>query len=180
MSTRMSAGEVPDEGGDRPSDTPVDQVGLTAVRPLPVEEKKKFVLALVNGGVFTDHHIRKPEMIPMVFMPIALGALSGSSESYIKSIGLIYEYMDAAQSRSIDGMPTFFSCRMMNVADAEECLAAYNELKKSRLSEEYLLGTMLKDAGTDGAPEGSASDRSEETVGTVPSSELCVRPTEER
>jgi hypothetical protein len=79
------------------------------------EEMKEFILGVCNGQIFTDRHCHNPNDIPLVFMVIALGGLGGLD---LEDLGCIYEFMSEAGPRSVNGMPCFFSCRLMNKKDA--------------------------------------------------------------
>lgn len=96
------------------------------------DELRKFVDDLVSGRVFTHHQVLQESMIPMVFMPIALGALKWSDTGFA-NIGAIWEYMDQAGPRSINGYPMFTSLRLMNANDWETArVAAEREIERRR------------------------------------------------
>jgi hypothetical protein len=66
----------------------------------------------------------------MVFMPIALGAFSEYSEEARKDIGMVYEYLDKAGPRSINGYPIFFSFRVVNVKDRLLVWEKYEKIRQ--------------------------------------------------
>lgn len=88
------------------------------------EELREFVLAYCDGRVFTSLQISKDRDIGLVFMPLALGALHNVTDQYAASIGLIYEYLSKAGPSSINGMPVFFSCRLLHRDDCERVMPA--------------------------------------------------------
>lgn len=88
------------------------------------EDLRKFVLDFIAGQIFSDRHVRSPNDMGMVFMPLLLGALSGYEVSSLEQIGLIYEYVGQAGPSSINGMPCFFSFRMMHRDDWARASAA--------------------------------------------------------
>ena len=53
-------------------------------------------------------------------------------ENYLSSIGLIYEYIDKAGPRSINGLPNFFSMRLLNKEDALKVDGYYIKYKEIR------------------------------------------------
>lgn len=53
-------------------------------------------------------------------------------ENMLKSIGLVYEYLDKAGPRGINGMPNFFSCRLLNQDDAKKMFEYYEKYKEIR------------------------------------------------
>lgn len=90
---------------------------------MPRETLAQFVMDFCDNRVFTSAHFNKnesPDVIGMVFMPIALGALAKFPKKEIKNIGLIYEYYDKAGPMGINGYPMFFSCKFMNMSDWQE------------------------------------------------------------
>lgn len=94
---------------DKPADTT-----KKPVPPTSEDELNKIVQGILTNQVFTSNHVQNVDMIPMVFMPIALGGLADVD---LNTLGGIYEYMDKASPRSINGYPTFFSCRLVNRED---------------------------------------------------------------
>lgn len=97
-------------------------------------ELKKIAADLYEGKIFTHTQIKNEQDILMVFMPIALGAFKNWPKENIDKIGLIYEYIDKAGPRSINGYPIFFSFSMINKTDAalvEKFYKKYEKLKKS-------------------------------------------------
>jgi len=53
-------------------------------------------------------------------------------KEHLKSIGLIYEYLDKAGPMSVNGQPNFFSCRFMNKEDAATMWEYYEKYKAIR------------------------------------------------
>lgn len=89
--------------------------------PKTDEELKQLAVDIVEGAVFSClHHMRDMSDLQMVFMPIALGAFSECTEEELKDVGMIYEYLDKAGPRSINGMPSFFSFAFLNRADTHK------------------------------------------------------------
>lgn len=91
---------------------------------LQPDELRKFVDDFVSGRVFTSAHLRESDDIAMVFMPLALGALAGWSDTGLKQIGVLWEYLDKAGPMVINGLPCFFSFRILNADDWATARAA--------------------------------------------------------
>ncbi len=87
------------------------------------EDLRAFVVAFCDGRIFSTAHMRNLEDAYLVFMPLFFGA-GDFSRSWIESIGVVYEYMDKAGPRSINGMPIFFSCRFVHRDDWERARQA--------------------------------------------------------
>lgn len=81
---------------------------------LTQEELKAFVMGYVNGTVYTNYDVDQ-HILGIVFMPLSLGALAGATKKDLEQIGCIWAdtAKDHTTGRSINGQPTFTSCRMM-------------------------------------------------------------------
>jgi len=90
------------------------------IEPMTREDLKAFVMGYVDGRIFSLAHIRANDLnscLPVIFMPLALGALHDVTS---ESVGMIYEwYGENEAPRSINGYPMFFSCKFMNKDDWE-------------------------------------------------------------
>jgi hypothetical protein len=95
-----------------------------------IEDLKQLAKDIWAGTVFTDRHIQDFNIVPMVFMPLALGAIGDLSEEDAKDVGMIYEYLSEAGPRSINGYPMFTSCRLLNKDDTKKVWSLYEEVKK--------------------------------------------------
>lgn len=99
-----------------------DRVQIRRPLPsLPQEELKRVVMGVCDGQIFTSAHLRDHDLLDMVFMPVIFGGLTGVE---LDSIGILYEDISKAGPRSINGLPNFFSFRLMNVGDWERCRKA--------------------------------------------------------
>lgn len=94
---------------------------------LPPEELKKFVIQYLAGDVFTSAQLpeKDSDLLPMVFLPLALGALDSFSVEACKDIGVCWAYMrETVGTRSINGYPFFGSVRFMHKDDWARASAA--------------------------------------------------------
>ena len=98
------------------------------------DEIKKLAVDLKAGIVFTDRHIPEfdPRGLLVVFLPLSFLAEEQRGE-WVKNIeeerlGLVYEYLDKAGPRSVNGMPQFFSMRMIDTETATKVFAIYDKL----------------------------------------------------
>jgi hypothetical protein len=96
------------------------------------EDLRDFVLGLCDGRVFTSAHIRNDHDIGMVFMPLKFGALRYYHPKEIDQIGVIWEYRDKAGPMDVNGMPSFFSCRIMHKDDWKRAVKAYEKENERR------------------------------------------------
>lgn len=104
------------------------------IRDMPDEDLRQLARDLYGRRVFTDWHCGCVNDVLMVFMPIGLGGLSDLTSEEFGQIGMIYEYIDKAGPRSINGMPMFFSCNYLSRGDTEKVIA-YHEKILEALSE---------------------------------------------
>lgn len=74
---------------------------------------------IINRQVFTDWHLNDRDDIKNVFIPIALGCFNDEPEEFLADIGMLFARMNEATSRSINGLPSFFSVDLLNKQDAE-------------------------------------------------------------
>ncbi len=74
---------------------------------------KRFVLDYCDGRIFTSADLQDHGDARMVFMP--LGLMDAEQLEALKEAdpGVIYEHMDQAGPRSINGMPCFFSFKTL-------------------------------------------------------------------
>ncbi len=88
---------------------------------LTSEFLRQLAADIADDKIFTHRHIpeQQSEMIPRVFMPIALGAFKDYTKEQMEDIGLIYEYYSDAGPRGINGYPCFFSFRILSVEETK-------------------------------------------------------------
>lgn len=89
------------------------------LRPVPrqsAEQLAKTVRLFADNLVFSSAHMHEGELrhLQLVFMPIMFGALDGVDKG---SIGVIYEELNQAGPRCLNGMPMFFSCYLLHKDD---------------------------------------------------------------
>lgn len=111
---------------------PMQGKPINEKQPVPAQTEevlKELAKAMVSNMIFTDLHLHQdPHMIGSVFMPIAFGAMANYD---LSTLGLLYEYMDKAMPRSINGYPCFMSVRMLNRDDATKMLEYVKKLEEA-------------------------------------------------
>lgn len=98
---------------------------------LTYKEAKKLAMEIYTGSVFTDRHIRSsdhgdPMLMTCIFMPLVF--MSKEQIEEMKDVGMIYEYMSQAGSRSINGYPIFSSFRRLSKQDTDKVMQLYREI----------------------------------------------------
>lgn len=106
------------------------------------EKIKTFIEDYSEGLIFGSNMIPEhliEDMLPRIFLPLALGGLSNMSEEQTKDIALVYEYNKECCNRlSVNGFPIFFSCRFLTFDEwetARQALIKIEEAKNSILEE---------------------------------------------
>lgn len=102
-------------------------------KPLTDEGVKKLADDIYRGLVFTDRHVQNPDDISRVFLPLVLLKKEQIEELLADLPGMImiYEYMDKAGPMSINGMPIFYSLRLLDQEDAKKVNEKYLQIKKA-------------------------------------------------
>jgi hypothetical protein len=88
---------------------------------MPTAALKQFVLDWTDNRIFSTHHMSEADSrnsLIMVFMPMMCG-LEHLAPWAINDINCIWEHMDKAGPRSINGMPGFFSMHLLHKKDAD-------------------------------------------------------------
>ena len=85
------------------------------------EELREFIVGFLSNRYFTTAHLRESQtdLLGMIFLPIAMGALAQYNPDSLRDIGLFYEENAKALPRSINGYPIFMSVRMLHRLDWE-------------------------------------------------------------
>lgn len=81
------------------------------------EDLKRLAKDLVGNQVFCSDQIKSYDLVDMVF-PI-LGFMGKGARRQMKKHNVVhvYEYMNKAGPRSVNGMPMFFSCHLLTKQD---------------------------------------------------------------
>lgn len=96
---------------------------------LSADELTAIAVETFHGRIFHHNMCETVQDIHAVFMPIGLGALAEWTPEEISNIGLIYEHMSSAGPRSINGMPVFFSMKLVHKDDMPELSSRLDAIK---------------------------------------------------
>jgi hypothetical protein len=111
-----------DSDGDEPEE--MDR----APARLSDEQIKEYARGLHDGRLFTNFHIPEEQalqMVPSIFMPIGMGALSSYDHT---KLGAIVEWLEEAGPRSVNGYPIFMSCTVIHREDWGKITDLYHKL----------------------------------------------------
>jgi len=101
------------------------------ITPLTEKEIADLANDMYRGLIFTDRHVQRSEDVPSVFMPLIFMNEENIEKLKANPPGMIYEYFDKAGPRSINGMPIFWSFRMINVEDTAKVMERYKRIKQA-------------------------------------------------
>jgi len=96
------------------------------------EELKKIALGIFKGEIFTSWNIRPEDqhLLPLIFMPLGFIKPEQIKELEEKKIVAVFEYLDKALPKTVNGYPIFMSCQLLTQEEAEKVIKYYNEIKK--------------------------------------------------
>jgi hypothetical protein len=101
--------------------------------PMPEEKVREIALGIFKGTIFTSLQLPEdqPDLLPMVFMPLALMDKDTFAAFMAKKPCLIYGNMKDTFPRSINGYPMFSTFGHANREDTDRIVAKYNEIKSA-------------------------------------------------
>lgn len=111
---------------------------MTERRPdMTDEELKQLAVDIYHGKAFTDRSVRPSDvhLIPQLFMPIALGGPDMAEMFKAEEVTMIYEYIDKAHERSLNGYPMFFSFRYLRRGENDRLAVFFDRYRQ--LQEEF-------------------------------------------
>ncbi|KKN89716.1 hypothetical protein LCGC14_0235620 [marine sediment metagenome] len=95
------------------------------------QELREIAQGIQTGAIWTHLDCPEPTDLVMMFMPFALMEPKLKHKLRTSDIGLIYEHINRAGPRSINGRPCFVSFKLLNEADADKVQGYCRELQKS-------------------------------------------------
>ena len=104
------------------------------LKDLPEEQVNQLALDLVDDKIYTDRHVDNFDLIPQIFLPIALGALANVREEDIKRIGFCYSRIENKNMapRTVNGHPIFWSVAFVNQGDAKKIMDKAEKIREAR------------------------------------------------
>jgi hypothetical protein len=111
----------------------IDGFKNTAATARTDDELKQIAKDISTNLIFTDRHIpseSRSQMLPMVFMPLAIGG-KAIDDMIENKVDTIYEYYSKAMPRSINGYPMFPSLCILGEEDAKVMWDHYKKIQKA-------------------------------------------------
>lgn len=95
------------------------------------EELKQLAREIHAGHVFTDRHVQDPNMLASVFMIFMFLDDERKRELMADPPGMIYEHLSEAGPRSVNGLPSFLSVKMLNREDTDKVIGYVKKLQEA-------------------------------------------------
>ncbi len=92
------------------------------------EKLRKLAADMIEGKVLLSNQVPK-DLVPMVFMPLALADKGTIAKMKEQDVVEIYEYYDQAGSQGINGYPMFFSMRSITAEDWDALQPIHKKMK---------------------------------------------------
>lgn len=95
------------------------------------DQLKQLAKDILTGMVFTNNHLPPddPMALGIVFMPLVMMNDEQQKEFEAKQPGMVYEYLDKAGPRSMNGLPMFMSFQFITVDEYTKLRTFYDEAK---------------------------------------------------
>jgi len=101
---------------------------------MPDNQLKELAKDIVAGRVFTDRQVRKSDvsMLSSIFMVLVF--MQGNTSLVLSDAGLLYEYLDKAGPRCVNGYPTFMSVRYVHKHDIPRLFETCDKVQQALAS----------------------------------------------
>jgi hypothetical protein len=96
------------------------------------EELKQLAMDIVEGRVFGTWNLSKQEEIAMSFMALLFAGPEQAQSAIDREVVHIYEYLDKAEPRYVNGKPIFFSHHELTKQEIEVLNPLIDRLQKMR------------------------------------------------
>ena len=97
-------------------------------------ELRQLAMDYLAGAIFTDHHVPEEELaqeLPGIFLPLALAMDPEFLATMVEGdFCMVFEYMNKAGDRTINGYPQFLSCQFLPREEYRKFLNYVIELKQ--------------------------------------------------
>jgi hypothetical protein len=112
------------------------EINMSDIPKLSEKELKQVAMDIVDKKIFHSEMLKDETYLHAVFMPLLFVK---EEQINFDLVGLLYEYMDKATPRTINGLPTFSSANMLHreqVDKLQDYINKFIEMRESFVSEE--------------------------------------------
>jgi hypothetical protein len=134
---RKASKQMENEKGKSVARRKTKKLDLRGTRPKRAtksdEELKQIAKDLWAGKIFSDRNIPffgNSNILFSVFMPLLFMDKKAIKSLQREKVNFIYEYLDKAGPRAINGMPMFMSCRVLVEPETKKMFEYYNKFKE--------------------------------------------------
>lgn len=109
-------------------------------------ELKQIAIDLYDGKIFSDRHLSNILTIPIVFPALISDEMQEYDYEDIKSIGMVYQYLDKEIHEIIMGLPVFDSLYLLNETDTlkvRDFYLSFNEKNRKILNSKTIINICL-------------------------------------
>lgn len=107
------------------------KTSMKKLKRMEKKDLKQLACDMNKGLVFTDRQVQPPRLISTVFMPLIF---LEDEKKWVDQIGLVYEYLDKAGPRAINGMPTFMSMKVVPKEDVPTLLEYVQKYREAEVA----------------------------------------------
>ena len=108
-------------------------MGDIRYKMMETKELKQLAMDIIDNKVFGTWNLKDPEKeLPMVFMIYLFFDEKDRKEMIKQEIVHFYEYYNKACPMSVNGMPTFLSCRNINKNDWNEVIKYVKQYERTK------------------------------------------------
>jgi hypothetical protein len=113
------------------TEQPVVEEPKVPVPPITEEQIQEIALGMHRRQIFTTQHIPAAEWDDMVPRVFTILRFTGFGNVDTATIGMLWERLEHAGPRSINGYPIFLSMNMVSIADTEKILVIFRRLREA-------------------------------------------------
>ena len=84
------------------------------------------------ASISKDNQINRKNKLKYINDCLIYEAETPQREEFINNCGMLYEYYSEAAPRGVNGMPFFYSCKIVSIEDTKKFNDMYNEYVKVR------------------------------------------------
>lgn len=99
--------------------------------PRPDEELKQIAVDLHAGKIYTSQHLKDPNLMGSVFMPLALMSLEDHIRLIANGETVMFEYMHKAGPLMVNDHPGFFSMQCLTDTEWRKVLDYWRAIEKA-------------------------------------------------
>ena len=81
----------------------------------------------IEPSLVDDNQVNRRNKLKYIEDSLRYDKETSDREKYLNNIGMVYEYMNIAGTRGINGYPSFMSCNIMTISDTKKFIDMYDK-----------------------------------------------------